>query len=358
MIIKRSLILNGRFFNEQELIVYCNEQLKSPIPQWQKDNYTFILEWLDSADTIIAQTSGSTGMPKQITLQKQSMIHSAIATGRFFNWQEGMSALLCLSPNFIAGKMMIVRAFVWQLSLITVKPDGRPLQHISENIDFAAMIPLQVSNSINENHNINHVKQLLIGGSAVNSQLQEQLQNIKSSCFLGYGMTETVSHIAIRALNGKQQSATYQAMENVTFSVDKRGCLCIDAPNIVEDTLVTNDMVTLIDKHHFNWLGRFDNVVNSGGIKLFPEQIEAQIAPFIDMPFYLLGVADHHLGEKLVMYIEHPKNKVFNGDKIKDKISQILTPYEIPRQIILVEKIEYTSTGKIKRLPQKGFYSF
>ncbi len=345
----RSLILNGRFFEEQELIIHCNEQLKNPIPQWQKDNYAFILEWLNSSDIVIAKTSGSTGTPKKITLQKQSMIYSAIATGRFFNWQKGMSALLCLSPNFIAGKMMIVRAFVWQLNLITVEPNGRPLEYITNNIDFVAMIPLQVNNAIRNNHYIEKINNLLIGGGAVDKQLQEQLQNLKCNCFLGYGMTETVSHVAIRALNGKQQSEIYTAMENVTFSIDKRDCLCIDAPKIVSDILVTNDMVELIDKYHFKWCGRFDNVVNSGGIKLFPEQIEAKIAAVLDIPFYLVGIPDSHLGEKLVMYVEQSKHKKIKKEVIKEKIRPILTIYEIPREIIFIEKITHTLTGKIKR---------
>lgn len=346
----RSLTINGQFYTEQQLIEYCKNQLESDVLQWQKDNCAFILEWLDNSATVMAKTSGSTGKPKVLALKKQSMINSAMATGQFFNWQKGAKALLCLSPNFIAGKMMIVRAFVWQLNLIMVEPNGRPLQNITEKIDFAAMIPLQVRNTINQKHNIDKINQLLIGGGAIDTPLQQQLQPLKTKCFLGYGMTETVSHVAIRALNGKQQSEIYKAMENVTFAIDKRGCLCVDAPNIVTETLITNDMVELIDNWCFKWLGRFDNVVNSGGIKLFPEQIEAKIAPFINMPFYLVGVPDTHLGEMLVMYIECPKQRNKNIDILKNKMQQVLSPYEIPRKIAIVENFEYTATGKIKRI--------
>ncbi len=346
---RTELTINGKYFSDEDLIGLCKDRVSNSSLQWERDIYAFILNWFDSSDVVMAKTSGSTGLPKEITLSKQKMINSAKLTGEFFNFEKGQSALLCLSANYIAGKMMIVRAFLWQLNLILVDPNGNPLETISSKVDFAAMVPLQVSNSLQSSSSIELIKNLLIGGGAVDARLVKQIQDVTTNCFSSYGMTETVSHVAIKALNGSSQSENYKGLGNVLFSVDERNCLKIDAPQVLSFPIVTNDVVDLIDDQQFIWLGRYDNVVNSGGIKLFPETIEAKLKNVISMPFFLAGVADEKLGQKLVLLIESTVAEEKYEFELKEKIKGLLDKFEQARYIFFIKEFIKTPNGKIKR---------
>lgn len=345
----KELTINGIHYNKEELSNYCNNIISSSLNEWECDYCRFIKEWMNDSDFVQAKTSGSTGAPKEIILSKQKMINSARLTGDFFEFTKGQTALLCLSTNYIAGKMMLVRAFEWQLNLIPVEPNGHPLKYVRQNIDFAAMIPLQVKNSLSENSKLDYIKNLLIGGGAVDNNLENGLQFLKTQCFVGYGMTETVSHVAIRRLNGAGKSNLYSAIGNAEFSIDNRACLCINSPLILEEKLHTNDMVELVNKKEFKWLGRFDNVINSGGIKLFPEQIEAKLQNLIEEPFFLAGIPDNHLGEKLILLIESSSTDIRKKIELKRKIKSLLDKFEQARDIFYVPKFKRTLTGKIQR---------
>ncbi|MDQ2177244.1 AMP-binding protein [Marinifilum sp. D714] len=345
----RELTINGKNYKEIELLNYCRDIISNSDYEWEKDYCKFILEWLDDAEQVKAKTSGSTGVPKAMYLSKQKMRNSAKLTGEFFNFKAGQNALFCLSANFIAGKMMIVRAFEWQLNLIPVAPDGHPLVNISSDIDFTAMIPLQVKNSLKLEKGIQQIKKLLIGGGAVDQVLENALQDLSTECFIGYGMTETVSHVAIRALNGNNKSQSYQAMGNATFSIDERSCLEINAPAILDEPLLTNDVVELLDEIQFEWKGRFDNVINSGGIKLFPEQIEKKLEALINQPFFIAGLPDEHLGQKVVLLIEWEDVDENQKKELEYKIKSLLDKFEQAREIFYVSEFQRTSTDKIQR---------
>ncbi|NOU58984.1 AMP-binding protein [Marinifilum caeruleilacunae] len=345
----RELTINGIHYNEIALKEYCNDKISGSVEEWEGDYCRFILEWLNDSDQVRAKTSGSTGTPKEMYLSKQKMLNSAKLTGEFFEFAKGQNALFCLSANFIAGKMMIVRAFAWQLNLIPVSPDGHPLRSINSTIDFAAMIPLQLRNSLNGRSGLHLVKKLLIGGGAVDQKLEQDLQTLSTHCFIGYGMTETVSHVAIRPLNGIHKSDNYQAMGKAKFSIDDRNCLFIDAPDIISEPLLTNDVVHLISESKFKWQGRFDNVINSGGIKLFPEQIEKKLESIINCPFYLIGIPDEHLGQKLILLIESIDFDEKQKIELTQKMKSLLEKYEQAREIFYLEEFKRTSTGKIQR---------
>ena len=344
-----SLKLNFSQLNTNQLISFCHDQIKNGSEQWQEDIYCFILEWFDEKMDVPAKTSGSTGNPKKILLEKAKMAQSALMTGKFFNFKEKDTALLCLSPQFIAGKMMIVRAIIWQMNLVCVKPDGHPIEGLSQIVDFAAMIPLQVKNSIHNKTQLGKVKTILIGGGAVDIKLCEQIQNIKPKCFASFGMTETLSHIAIKTLNGLNKSNSYKALNGVRLSTDERNCLKIRAPKLLDKAIITNDIVRLISDSEFEWLGRFDNVINSGGLKLFPEQIEEKLASFINQAFFLIGIPDEHLGEKMILLIESKKKNEDEKKQIHAKINSYLEKFQRPRAIYLISKFERTLTNKIQR---------
>jgi len=345
----KSLELNFSQLNRKQLSAFCLDEIKTSSEQWQKDIYAFILEWLDKNSHVKAKTSGSTGKPKTIQLEKAKMIQSAKMTGEFFNFKKGDKALLCLSPQFIAGKMMFVRALIWQMDLVCVKPDGHPLTDLNMDIDFAAMIPLQVANSIHNKNQINRLNTILIGGGIVDKYLDDQLQNLSCHFYSSFGMTETLSHIAIKSLNGSDKSNRYKALSGISLSTDDRDCLKITAPKLLDQAITTNDIVNLVSNNEFEWLGRFDHVINSGGIKLFPEQIEEQLASFISQPFFLIGIPDEHLGEKMILLIESNHIPDEQKKKIQAKIDSYLEKFKRPRDIYYIPKFERTLTNKIRR---------
>lgn len=278
------------------------------------------------------------------------MINSALATGKFFELPAGSTALMCLPANFIAGKMMLIRAMVlgWELDL--VPPSSNPLDQVFKTYDFCAMTPFQLDNSLGRLHLI---KKLIVGGGAVSSPLQKMVQGLNTRVYETFGMTETVSHIAARRLNPDKPKAKpipFKVFPDVAISTDSRGCLVIKAPKLADDTIVTNDVVEIITFKKFLWKGRYDNVVNSGGIKLFPEEIEWKLNPIIDRRFFVTGLPDDALGQKLVLFVEADFSEELIGELQKDiEELETLDKYEVPKKIYLIQKFEETSNGKIHR---------
>ena len=253
--------LNGASFSSEEELIAFSKNISSSVT-------SFLTDWFNEKDFVIVQTSGSTGKPKPIQLQKEFMKNSALATGVFFGLKENTTALLCLSTDYIAGKMMLVRALTlgWQLDI--VEPDSNPLKSIKKQYDFSAMVPLQLRNSLNELHKIN---KLIVGGGVVSNDLIVAIQNISTKVFATYGMTETITHIAVKKLNNftplrgaTTKQSVYKTLPNVLISQDDRNCLVIEAPKVTSEIITTNDVVKLISKTDFEWLGSYDNVINSG----------------------------------------------------------------------------------------------
>lgn len=308
----------------------------------------FLSGWLDDSATVEVRTSGSTGPPKRIPLQKHHMRNSALATGEYFGLRPGDSALLCLSADYIAGKMMLVRALTLGLHLDSVAPDSKPLHFKRKKYDFGALVPLQLQNSIQQ---IENIHTLLVGGAALSAGLKQKLQNSATRIFETYGMTETITHVAVKEIgtefNAGSGRETFKALPNVVFSTDKRNCLVIKAPKVSEQTVITNDVVHLISETEFEWLGRYDNVVNSGGVKLFPEQIEEKLQSIIEKQFFVAGIPDDKLGQKLILVVEGE----IDLNTLKQKIATLsaIDKFEIPKEIIALPKFYRTETGKVQR---------
>jgi O-succinylbenzoic acid--CoA ligase len=303
----------------------------------------FIIKWLNDDPNITVKTSGSTGKPKKIFLSKEAMVNSAKATGTYFKVGEKTTALLCLHPKFIAGKMMLVRAMTLGWHLHVVAPEKDALTQYDNDYDFAAMVPYQVRHSIDA---LGKVKKLIIGGGAISLQLDALLQDVSTEAFATYGMTETITHIAVRRINGPAKSQSYHGLPDVKFKTDQRGCLVIEADEIHPETIVTNDLVNLNTPTSFEWLGRFDNVINSGGVKIYPEKIEQKLADIIDFPFIITSQPDEELGERVILVIEN-RNEVRIPNY--SEVFATLTGYEKPKKIYTVSKFPYTENGKIKR---------
>lgn len=345
------LTIHHQTYTANQLPELIRKKQAEQLPEWEKALFAFLVNWFDDGETIEAQTSGSTGAPKPILLKKESMLASARLTNQFFNLKPGDTILMCLSANYIAGKMMVVRAIAGNLNLIVVEPASEP--KIESKIDFAAMVPMQVDSLLKTDSDIaslQNITKLIIGGSAVSPLLEEQLQHLSTECYATYGMTETVSHIALRPLNGKAKSNDYHALNGVTFTQDSRDCLIINAPHLQAEHFVTNDIVNLKSNTSFEWLGRFDNVINSGGVKLFPEAIEQKLSGILQERFFISSVPDEKLGEKVVLVIE---SLPFTREKrltLEADMTNKLTRFEKPRQILFTSQFSETSSGKIKRL--------
>ncbi|WP_291964881.1 AMP-binding protein [Maribacter sp.] len=312
--------------------------------EFEKHIGEFLLDWIDDLPTLSVKTSGSTGAPKTILLKKEQMVNSALATGNYFNLKPGSTALLCLPATYIAGKMMLIRAMVLGLNIYLVPPSSYPLEGITDSFDFAAMVPLQVSNSLSKLHQIH---KLIIGGAPISNSIREALKGVDNSIYETYGMTETITHIAIKPLNDKEvEDAPFTVLPNVELATDDRGCLVINASEISDETVVTNDVVQMLSKTKFNWLGRLDNVINSGGVKLHPEHIEKVISNYIDTPFFVAGVTDNELGQKVVLVVEDAEIK--DIQKIIDGISEF-KKFEKPKTILIAKEFQRTDSGKIQR---------
>lgn len=309
----------------------------------------FLMDWISPEDTIRVRTSGSTGAPKDMVLQKQAMVNSALATGSYFGIMEGDSALLCLPGNYIAGKMMFIRAIVLGLELDHVAPTSSPLDYRDKQYDFCAMVPLQLEKSL---HKLGGMKTLLVGGAPLSDELRSKAQETKTRIFETYGMTETCTHVAARPINNlseayKKAHVPFKTLPNITVTKDDRGCLIITAPDLLTPPVITNDVVDIVSETEFYWLGRFDNVINSGGIKLVPEQIEHKIANSIESRFFIAGIPDKKLGQKLVLILEGENKQEDLINKLK--AINALEKFEIPKEIISIPKFKETAGGKILR---------
>ena len=340
--------LNGFSFSTEKELIQFSKTVAEPL-------YHFLNDWFSKDDFVIVKTSGSTGKPKDIQLQKEHMKNSAIATGNYFDLYPKTTALCCLPIDFIAGKMMIVRALVLGWHIDVVEPSSSPLDSIEKHYDFSAMVPLQLSNSLDDMHK---VYILIVGGGVVSNELQESLQSLTSHVYATYGMTETITHIAVQQLNifphspvpSKEQIEKYQShyhvLPNVSISTDNRGCLVINAPKVSGEKVVTNDVVEIISDEEFIWKGRYDNVINSGGIKLHPEEIEKKLSSVIEQRFFVIGIPDEKLGEKLVLVVEGEEDTATSNRVINLKK---LSKFEIPKSVFFVSEFVETETGKIQR---------
>lgn len=312
----------------------------------------FYREWNNEYDTITVRTSGSTGTPKLMNVEKCRMIESAKMTCRYLGLTSRDSALLCMPLNYIAGKMVVVRCIVSGMKLIAVPPSGHPLKDLKDIPSFAAMVPMQVYNTLaveEEAEKLKKVRNLIIGGGAVSKSLAAVLKDFPNAVWSTYGMTETLSHIAMRRLSGPDQSEYYTPLEGIALSVNDKNCLCISAPKICEGLLQTNDVVEF-DKSHrrFKVIGRTDNVINSGGIKIHIEDVENAITPLTDLRFAVTKQTDRKFGEIVVLAVARPCT-ASDMNRLKNVVEAKLPKYWHPRRYCAVDVIPMTETGKVAR---------
>lgn len=334
-IIHPSFKLNGHALKKDDIKrIACNLVKEGTSNQNQLG--LFLLDWLDDHPKITLKTSGTTGAPKEIVVEKQAMINSAKATGEFFNLPPETTCLCCMPVNFIAGKMMIVRALVLGWHLDVIDPSANPLERIEKKYDFSGMTPMQVENVLDKIHLIGKI---IIGGAKLPEDLAQKLKQKPTICYETYASTETLTHIAAKRI----EEDNFRLLPGISISQDSRGCLLISAPRISDSQIITNDLVIIHPDNSFTWLGRIDNVINSGGIKLFPEKIEEKLQTQIKHKFFVGGISDSYLGEKLILVIQ---SKPYD---IPQNLFDSLDKYEKPKEVYFLEKFIETESGKIKR---------
>lgn len=320
----------------------------------------FLQEWNGEGETILVHTSGSTGKPKPLLVEKKRMLASARMTCDFLSLHSGDKAMLCLPLDFIAGKMMVVRSLERGLDLTVTEPSNHPLKGQKSGYDLVAMVPSQVHCSLqvpDERECLRSVRNLIIGGGSIPEEMERELRDFPHSVWSTYGMTETLSHIALRRLNGSEASEWYTPFRGVSISIQNpdeegRGQLVIDAPYVVSEPLITNDIAELNPRDNsFRIIGRKDNVICSGGIKLQIEEIEKALAPHLDSPFCISSRKDEKFGEVAVLIIDDVECRI-TDETLINTCHDVLKPYSVPRRIIRAA-IPLTQTGKIDRAKAK-----
>ena len=347
------LHLNGTWFGQKALIDLAPaKKSDNGTPEWERAFWTFLSDWFDDQDYLSVQTSGSTGKPKALDIPKRFFINSARMTLDFLRLKSGDRALLCLSPTYIAGKMMVVRALIGGLKLTLVSPQVSAILNLDDVFAFSAMVPTQVQTILNRPAGLDKISmigKLLIGGGPISRELEERLSTLDNQIFATYGMTETVSHIALRRLNGPDHSPYYKTLSGVKIRADENNCLIIDAPTLADKTIHTTDLVKMVGDDEFDVIGRFDHVINSGGIKHYPEVIEQKLVPFITDRFIISSLPDTRLGEKLILIIEAEDRLKYNGKKLEKTLKENLLPYEVPKKVFFLGAFPVVGNDKLSR---------
>ena len=341
---------------EASILVKGRDFCRADIPTlptasaWQTELAAFLEEWFSPDPVMRVQTSGSTGTPKVLLAEKKRMEASARMTCSFLGLRAGDSALLCMPVKYIGARMMVVRALLQGLDLYCVKPSSHPLRDLGFAPAFLAVTPAQTFTMLDDGEEealLRNTEHIIIGGGAVDTSLAERLESFPRHVWSTYGMTETLSHIALRRLNSPQRSAFYTPFPGVSLSLSPDSTLVINAPAVSEDPVVTNDIAELRGDGSFRILGRKDNVINSGGIKIQIEAVEEQLRPFLPFAFCITAVPDEHYGEIVVMLATCVSGKP--DREALERGLTVLHPYSRPKRVFFVPDLPLTGSGKIDR---------
>lgn len=310
---------------------------------------SFLRNWFSPSDSILQQTSGSTGSPKLLHVQKDRLTYSASLTIDFFGLKAGMTGLLCMSPAFIGGRMMVIRALVSGMNLVVEKPTDNPFALLENHIDFAAMVPFQLSKVLKESpEKLQLIKLLILGGAPIPNELELAAQQLNTQVWHTYGMSETLSHIALRKINGVGRMPAFKPFPEIRLSQDERGCLIVDAPRLLDEPLITNDVVNIFPDGTFEIVGRADNVIISAGVKIHPEVVENLLSSIIEAPFVVCRLPDTEAGQIAVLVVEGNLT-LLQLYQLWEKLEAMLDRKLIPRQLFTLDLIPRTRSGKIDR---------
>jgi len=350
-----------------------------------KKVFEFKKAWEFGQETFEIQTSGSTGQPKKILLRRKQMLASVKMTAKAFNLKEGDTAFCCLNIDYIAGMMMLVRAFEIGMDLLIVEPKSNPFEDIEKHLyilkanrgqNFFAFVPLQIQTLLDNtpiySDILNSAKAIIIGGAAVNEAILEKIQKIYRPVYVTYGMSETLTHIAIKRINGSEKEEFFNTLDGVDIKLTNESCLMIKSKTTDDQWITTNDVAEIINGSSFVLHGRIDNVINSGGVKIQLEKIEKVAESVLNKlktdkkelkgRYFVFSLPDENLGERLIFVLEKETIAILSGREDITKIDilkgfkEILPKFEVPKEVFFVEKIVETPTGKIDKIKTINAY--
>ncbi|MEN9639284.1 MAG: hypothetical protein RLZZ262_1152 [Bacteroidota bacterium] len=339
-------IINDHAYLEHELLDHARRQIVSA-PDWEKHHWNVILNWLENPAFIQAQTSGTTGTPKVIEHSGRAVRASAMITSEFFDLRESDLAFLCLPSTFIGGKMMILRALIHGWQLDWCEPGSFPFHQVKKHYDFTAITPHQCAVALQNGYDFKLFKHVLLGGAEVNVKIREQLKSLKPNFYLGYAMTETLTHVAMQNIKTTSDPQLFECLGKTTVSTDDRGCLVLKVPHLDKPLTVTNDLAECLDDKHFRLLGRMDHVINSGGIKIFPSTVENLLEEVIRQPFYITSKNHDELGQAVVLKIEGTPWTEVQMKVLHEYMEKSVPKFMRPKEIIFVDQFEYTQNQKV-----------
>lgn len=349
----KSLSLNGTKRSLQGWRAYAQQQLQEGYGIGDLEEILeFVVDWSNRKEWIATRTSGSTGRPKNIKIKKEQILASAERTLNTLGLKPGDSALLCLPNRFIGGKMMIARSIVGELDLYITENTSKP--QLPENVDmsFAAVVPYQMSTIAKDPEAAakwKKVKKIIIGGGHVDNALESKLKDWPNEIYESFGMTETISHVALRRISGTNDREPFRVLDTIDVELDDRGCLIIHSEALPNNPTVTNDIVTMTDDRSFHWMGRADNMINSGGVKIIPEVLEKIIKPIFNTRYFITGLKDEDLGERVVLVLESQPMSEADEAEIQNDLRNELSKFEVPKEICYVDEFVETENGKIHR---------
>jgi O-succinylbenzoic acid--CoA ligase len=358
----------GMEFTREQLVGAGRSDAPPYIGENARAALEFCAEWLAGGEAFVVHSSGSTGAPKPVRLARAQMEASARATGQALGLRPGMVALACLPTRYIAGRMMLVRGLELGLPLAVVEPEAQPLRALPPALEiaFASFVPLQaqatLAGTAAERARLDRLHALLVGGGPVSAALEEALQGVAAPVYHTYGMTETATHVALRRINGPQRSDAFTPLPGVETRLDQRGCLALRGAVTGGAWLQTNDVAELrhpMTAGAFVWLGRWDNVINSGGVKVQVEQVEAQVERLLpgllggERRFFVAGLPDERLGQAVTLVIEGaalpPEQEAALLAALRAVLAPALGSYAAPRRIVAHARFAETPTGKVDR---------
>ncbi len=349
-ILKNKIYWQGEEYSPAKFTLFVHHKLQEELDEWERQIYLFVRDWLDdSILSIQVTTSGSTGKAKIISINKEAMVKSAIATGEFLGLQEQNSALLCLPTQFIAGKMMLVRAFVLGLDLYYLPPKIDAILNVDSSFDFCAMIPLQVQFALDQNkgHLLEQISTLIIGGAPLSAKYKERIARFNNNVYATYGMTETVTHIALQKINGDDKSDFFTCLPGTRVELFDE-CLQIKSGIFRNKTIQTNDLALVFSPYTFKIIGRKDFVINSGALKINPIELEEELSSLLNQPFIISYRKDIKLGEKVVLLLEGEESSI-DSNKLLNNIRKHIVSQKAPKEIIFIPELLRTANGKIDR---------
>ena len=350
----QSLWINGRTVLLEKIL---QEKEVSRTP-FEEHVFEFVRQWLSGQENFQLTTSGSTGEPKAITISRSQMVASAHKTFRKLQLQDITTGLVCIDARYIGGKMMLARCLTFGLSIVAVDPTANPLIKIPVDkcVQFTAVVPYQITAILESKHPhlLNNLEKVLIGGAPLSPSSAEQLERFQCQFYETYGMTETVSHIALRLINGKMKQQYFETMPGVQIDVDERGCLVITADHL-PGPVTTNDLVEIQGPEKFLWLGRWDSVINTGGVKVMPEKIEKELQTIfqhhhVANRFFIAALPDERLGSKIVLVVEGEQMSLELLNQSLTDLKAAVPAFEFPKEVYSTPEFVMTQTQKIDRI--------